>query len=257
MITEFTISGPTNFKNISISVDNQKITLQKQLKHLGFHWKTHASKLISSIDDSHIAHRVAEFWAATKTLISSGIRFLHPHSIATLYRSTIVPKLTYGLELCNMSQTVYNNLEQQARSSLKSLFNLSKHCRNFLEPALELKHLKDIIHQQKLSFLSRLLQNDITRRIICQQFCNSIIPATFIADIITICNDRNFNLTEIIFFNKLPTIQSKYDICAEDCSQVTKIKTYFSHWYINENRINFREIMEARIKNKNKKTTDI
>ena len=146
-----------------------------------------------------------------------------------------------------MSQTVYRNLEQQARLSLKALFNLSKHSRNSLEPALELKYVKDVIHQQKLSFLMRLLQNSTTRTIICQQICNSIIPTTFIADIIEICEHRNINLIELIFSSRLQTLQSNYDISAEDYSLVTKIKEYFSNWFISANRVNFKEIMEARI----------
>ena len=41
----------------------------------------------------------------TTILINAGVRFCHPDTIFTLYKSIVLPKLTYGLELCYLNAT--------------------------------------------------------------------------------------------------------------------------------------------------------
>ena len=173
--TEFIVSGQATIKNISLVIDNIKVSPSKNLKHLGFHWQTHATK-VSSINKSHLEQRINDFWAASKALITSGIRFLHPNSISTLYQSILIPKLCYGLELCHLNHTDTVRLQTNTRSAIKSLFNISKFGRNYLHLALGIRNIIDIINKQKLYLLIRLLHNKTTRNIILSQLSNAIIP---------------------------------------------------------------------------------
>ena len=126
--TEFIVSGKPKFKNICLYIEENKINPKDSLTHLGFRWNTN-HKHIADIQFSHTCHRINEFWAATNALISSGIRFCHPNTIRTLFNSLLIPKLTYGLELCHLTNAYIDSLEHKARLSLKSLFNLSKFCK--------------------------------------------------------------------------------------------------------------------------------
>ena len=83
-------------------IDGKTVQLKNELKQLGFHWKTNTSHK-SYIDENHIKYQINEFWASTRALISSEIHFLHPNSISILFQSILIPKLTYGLEIGNIT----------------------------------------------------------------------------------------------------------------------------------------------------------
>ena len=78
-----------------------------------------------TIDDENISTRLTKFWSVVKTLVRDGIRFCPPATIKQLFLSLAVPTLTYGLELCNLTQTILNKLDTEARKALKSMFNIS------------------------------------------------------------------------------------------------------------------------------------
>ena len=158
-------------------------SLKDSLKHLGFHWKTNSKSKTSTIDQSHMSHRVADFWAANSALVSSVIRFLHPHSIVTWYLSLLLPKLMYGLELCHLKECDIEYLDRQARLSLKSLFNVSKFSRNYLNYALHVPKLKQLIYKNKITLFIRMLRNEATRQIMLRQLSTDIYDGSFISDI--------------------------------------------------------------------------
>ena len=245
--TKFIVSGPIHFNNLSLSIDGHTVTKHVELKHLGFHWQTNSMTSVSSIDVSHTDRRIADFWAATKALVSSGIRFLHPHSIAELHNTLLIPKLAYGLELCHITPNLYEHLEKQSRLALKSSFNLSKYARNLLHPTLKIKSMKDILQQRKLTLFTRLLQNNTTKSILCRQMSNPITPRCFLSDIIEICNDRDINLIEMFLSSKVKPFVTSYDLSEEQKIKVETIKQKFRGWFIPENRFEFKRMMEDNI----------
>ena len=64
-------------------------------------------------------NRISEMWAMTSTLISAGIRKLHPNSIIQVFKSVIIPRLLYGIEIVSLSKSDKSYLDRQARCSLK------------------------------------------------------------------------------------------------------------------------------------------
>ena len=161
--TEFMISGMQHLDSTYITLDGQRIKPGHSVKHLGFKWSSTSASRIASLQQSHISTRISELWSTTDALIRSGIRFCHPYTIGKLFNTIIIPRLIYGIEICELTQPVLNVLNIQARSALKSLFNLSKFSRNLLHQALNIDDVSDILLRSKLKLFTRLLGNKTTR----------------------------------------------------------------------------------------------
>eukprot|EP00111_Clytia_hemisphaerica_P004254 TCONS_00012144-protein len=74
--TQFIVSGNCPIDNPSISMNDKSISPQKTLKHLGFLWDTKSKKITLA---KHQENRIQELWAVTSSLISSGVRKMHPN----------------------------------------------------------------------------------------------------------------------------------------------------------------------------------
>ena len=120
------------------------------------------------MEDNNIKCRIDKYWSVIKTLVKGGIRFCHPSTIKQLYSSLAVSTLTYGIELCNLTDGLLNKLNIEGRKGLKTLFNISVHSRNYLNTFLNIEHISSIIITNKLNLLTRLLNNKKTGNIILQ-----------------------------------------------------------------------------------------
>ena len=131
--TEFITSGKHQIKNHFIDVSNTKINFLTKFKHLGFIWDTeHTRSKRASLQHCNVNERISQFQTVAKTLIRAGIRFCHPNTIVHLYNSLTVPKLIYGLELCELSTAFLHRMDVIGRAVLKSFFNISKFSKNYL-----------------------------------------------------------------------------------------------------------------------------
>lgn len=109
-----------------IHINNEEIDLTNELTHLGFYWKNdNNNPNLLDILKSHIHHRVNEFLAATYVLISEGVRCSHPNTLVTLFNTLLMPKLSSGIALCDISKALTTYLNLQRRIALKYLFNVS------------------------------------------------------------------------------------------------------------------------------------
>ena len=142
--TEFIASGKQQIKNCFINLSDNNIALQSKLKHLGFSWDTEKS-VFASLNNININERLSQFQSITHTLVHSGIRFAHPNTIVHLFKSLVVPKLTYGLELCDINKYLINKLDIAGNTALKSFFNISKHSRNYLQTLFNIDHISTLL----------------------------------------------------------------------------------------------------------------
>ena len=102
--TEFIRSGPAKHtQNAFIPLNGYHVHLQSSLKHLGFLWNTKKSGK-ACLSEKNVSERISKFWAVIYSLIKGGVRYCSPSSISELYRTLAVPTLTYGLELCSLTQ---------------------------------------------------------------------------------------------------------------------------------------------------------
>ena len=83
-----------------------------------------------------------------------------------LYKSIVLPKLTYGLEICYLNATSSLKLETAARNSLKYLFNLSKRSLNLLSDLVYTPSMKDLMNVKKVNIVHHLMRNPLTRSIL-------------------------------------------------------------------------------------------
>ena len=109
--------------------------------------------------------------------IGAGLRFCHPYTIKQLFQSIIIPRLSYCLEICDLTVTNIIDLNINTCSALKSLFNISKHgC--ILLPALDIEEFSQVLIRHKINLFTRLLNNATTRTIILNEL--SAMQSTFV-----------------------------------------------------------------------------
>ena len=244
--TEFIISGNCPIKTCYIKVDNNVIKPVNSLQHLGFKWQIQNTKLkLAKLQHSHFHGKVSELWAATRALVRNGIRFCHPSTISYLYKSLLVPKLTYGLELCKLNNQQIEYIDSQCRSALKSLFNISKYSRNYLNSILNIPKASDTVEQNKLNLFIRLLRNNCTQNIILTKLATSVTTNSFVQEIFDICSNLNINFYKLLIEKKLPRYTFHYEQLPNE--KLQKLLEIFELWRLPEKRQEFIEIMQDNI----------
>ena len=196
--TEFLLSGKKYLQIYKIDVADTTVHLHEKLKHLGFFWDNKKSHT-ATLNNVNFDHRITEFKATIHTLIRSGIRFCHPSTIIQLYSSLIVPKLTYGLELCYLSDSNLKYIDTLGRIALKTLFNVSKYSKNYIPSLFIVDAISIIVLRNKLNFFLRLLDNKITRKLILTQLQEKAIQNSFVYEIYNICHLLNIDFYRLLF----------------------------------------------------------
>ena len=118
------------------------------------------------MEENSIKCGIDKYWSVIKTLVKGGIRFCHTSAIKQLYSSLAVSTLTYGIELCSLTDGLLNKLNIEGRKGLKTLLNISVHSRNYFNTLLNIEHISSIIITNKPNLLTRLLNNKKTGNII-------------------------------------------------------------------------------------------
>ena len=246
---ELLVSGHAHH-NAHIKMNSYRIKPQDRLKHSGFIWniKNHKSH-IAVIEDENVTGRISKFWSIIQTLIKGGIRFCHPNTIAHMFKIRAIPTLVYGLEICNLSTDVLKKLDIQGRNALKSLFNISKHSKNYLNPLMQIDHVSTIVIRNKLNLFTRLMRNKHTSEVILSILQDELKYPSFVTDIYNITMQLDIDFYELLINKKYPKIYSYYD----EIPEKHEINLYecFHFWNISNGRKRFVSIMEERIPNRN------
>ena len=242
--TEFITSGPAKHThNAFIPLNGYHIHIQSSLKHLGFLWNTRKCGK-ACLSDKNVSERKSKFWAVIYSLVKGGVRYCSPASISELYRTLAVPTLTYGLELCSLTQRQLDDLDREGRKAIKQLFNISKHSRNYLHKLLSLIPISTTINNNKLNLLTRLMQHPTTKSVVLSILNSPDGPprTSFVYDALNVMNSIGSNFYELLInqsATKLPVIhddiQEDVRITLQDCLQ---------NWNIGAKRKEFKTIME-------------
>ena len=152
-----------------------------------------------------------------------------------------MPTLTYGLELCTVTESLLDNLNVKSRKGLKSLFNISSYSRNYLHNLLRIEHVSTSIINNKLQFFTRLLSNPKTADILLSMFQFAKYEC-FTTDISKIAQKLDINLYDVIVSRKCEKVRSIYD----NIQPVVKNELIYclSNWNISQERRQFFAIME-------------
>ena len=241
--TQFLISGTSNLPNKSIILDGKQIEPQDQLKHLGFLWK----KSINIVHlHSHLEYRISEMWSVTTSLISGGVRHLHPNQIVDIYKTLVIPKLLYGLELIRFKSCHWDIINRQARCALKALLGVSKHAKNHMHHLYKLSDVKVILYNRKLNLVNQLMVNPNTR-----DYALSVMVLdrndraySVINEINEICLENGINFLDCLLNKENHRI--KFSFSAESEEQV-ELRYCIENSHNPDLRAKFKSILESAI----------
>ena len=245
--TEFITSGPTkNTQNAFIPLNGFHIHLQTSLKHLGFLWNRKRSGK-ACLSDKNVSERTSKFWAVIYSLIKGGVRYCNPTSIAELYRTLAVPTLTYGLELCSLTQRQLDDLDREGRKAIKQLFSVSKHSRNYLHNLLSLSPISTTINNNKIDLLTRLMQHTTTKSVVLSilSLPGGPPPTSFVHDVFNLMNNVGSNFYELLVSQNARKLPVVHDDVQEDVRSV--LQDCLKNWNIGAKRKEFQTIMEEHV----------
>ena len=240
--TQFVISGTSPLPSPKLTLNDNDIYPQDTLTHLGFQWSKVRNRLCLH---RHKATRIAELWSVTSSLIASGLRHCHPDTIVSVYNSIVIPKLMYGLELLDLTKSDLENLNTQARSCLKSLFNVSKNSRNLISKYYNIPDVSLLLHQRKLNTINQLLNNKTTRDYACHLLCEPTFNFSFISKSKNIISKYNLNLSNILSTKKIKLMRTT--IQQIDSDILDSCKDYIDNWHSFENRVALKAILEEHV----------
>lgn len=240
--TEFCISNSNSSIENTIHMNGYTICPKEGFKHLGFFWNSKRNLL--TMEDTNISTRIGKFWAVIQALVKGGIRFCHPATIRQVYQSLAVPTITYGIELCTLSDSLLKRLDTETRKGLKALFNVSTYSRNYLHKILNIEHTSTTLINNKLGLLTRLLFNPKTSSIIMEMSTRAKYNS-FIMDIQNLANKLNLDLLSILVTRRYEKVKSLYGDIEEDV--VDNLKSCFENWNVPEYRKLFVDLMEERV----------
>ena len=225
-----------------IPLDGHRLQPMSSLKHLGFIWSVNKAG-IATLRDENLNERINKFRAGILSLIRGGIRFCAPSSIVHLYKMLAVPTLSYGLELCALTQTQLEHLDRVGRVAIKQLFNISRYSKNYINNIFDIQSISTTINNNKMCLLTRLMQHESTRTVVlgsAQQQHQS-----FLYEVLCVADSNKINIYDIILnndFQKLSTTQPMVDQLKK-----RKVEECFKLWNISSKRKEFVDILEERV----------
>ena len=208
-------------------------------KHLGFFWNSKKNLLI--MEDSNISTRIGKFWAVIQALVKGGIRFCHPSTIRQVYQSLAVPTLTYGIELCTLSNSLLQRLDTESRKGLKALFNVSAYSKNYLHTILNIEHTSTTLINNKFSLL---LRNEKTAGVLMKMAATTNY-GSFVHDLQSLSAGLGLDLRTIFISRLFEKVSSVYDDI--DDEKLADLITSLDNWNIPQSRKRFIEILEERV----------
>ena len=178
------------------------------------------------------------------SLIKGGIRYCSPSSISELYRTLAVPTLTYGLELCSLTQRQLDDLDREGRKAIKQLFSISKHSRNYLHNLLSLTPISTAINNNKLNLLTRLMQHTTTKSVVLSiiSLPDGPPPTSFVHDVFKIMNNTGSNFYELLICQNAKKIPVIHEDIQDDIRNT--LQDCLKNWNIGAKRNEFKTIME-------------
>jgi len=240
------ISGKNLLKNASITISDTVVPLSNKLKHLGFIWDNENNRSNkASLNNINLNEQISQAQIIGKTLIKNGIRFCHPSTIVQLYNALIVPKLTYGLDICNFTKDSFKRLDIISRSILKSLFNISKYGKNYLHALFNIDHISVTIIRNKLNLFTRLISNENTRSIILSQLENLIQINSFVCEVFDYCEKFKIDFYDLLIHTEKVKIYCIHDELPIDVYNTLSLAIDF--WHVKDQRQIFKTMLEESI----------
>ena len=239
--TEFCISNNNGLESI-ILMNGYTIRPKDGFKHLGFFWNSKRNLL--TMEDNNVSTRIGKLWSVVQALVKGGIRFCHPSTIRQVFQSLVIPTLSYGIELCTLSNTLLNRLDTESRKALKTLFNISAYSKNYLHTLLNIEHTSTTLINNKFGLLIRLLRNEKTADVI-MKMAASAKYSSFVHDLQDLASGLGLDLRTILISRSYKKVVSVYEDMDDD--RRVALTASLDNWNLPESRKRFVDIFEERV----------
>ena len=241
--TQFIISGNSPLVNPQIMLNEELVNPVSQLKHLGFIWGTSSRKKITL--QNHIDNRISELWSTISSLISCGVRKMHPNTIVSIFKSIVLPKVLYGLELTEMNGTLLDKLDRQCRVAFKSMLGISKHSLNHLHKLYNVNVVSNELNNRKINLLQRLIRNKLTRKYVFALLKEENKAGSCVMNLFNICKMKDINLMDILLQSKISYRKSIPNDLDDHTYRL--LTDMISNWHLYANRKALKEYLESAI----------
>ena len=247
--TEFLISRSNLVSGVHIDLDHYLISPQNKLKHLGFMWSLRGNGS-ATLNDVNVQERINKFWAVVFSLIKGGVRFCHPYSIIELYRTLVVPTLTYGMELTHLNATQMNTLDREGRKALKIMFNLSPYSKNYMHTFFNVKSITSTINNNKVNLLSRMMNNTTTSSVILKTLQTNKVHESLIWDCYQLAQENSINFYDLLLnvSAKKQHVEPVFPVIPEEAINCMEMSVRF--WNVGEQRKKFKNLLEENVPSK-------
>ena len=196
------------------------------------------------MEDNNVSTRIGKLWSVVQALVKGGIRFCHPSTIRQVFQSLVIPTLTYGIELCTLSNTLLNRLDTESRKALKTLFNISAYSKNYLHTLLNIEHTSTTLINNKFGLLIRLLRNEKTADVI-MKMAASAKYSSFVHDLQDLASGLGLDLRTILISRSYKKVVSVYEDMDDD--RRVALTASLDNWNLPESRKRFVDIFEERV----------
>jgi hypothetical protein len=128
---------------------------------------------------------------------------LTPHTKAFLYKTYCRTKGTFGIEAITLNEKTINNLDVMQNNLLRISIGLYSRCKiSSILKALYLDKIKDLYLKQKIKFIRRLKQNELTNIILIHLIENEKTiqqkTTTYVKDLRMIAQNMKCNIAECV-----------------------------------------------------------
>jgi hypothetical protein len=157
--------------NLTLTLQNIKLVESFSLKYLGMEITTDLT------NKKHIDTRCDKALKAMSMIKAKGLgdAQIHAHTKSEMYKTFVMPILTYGLDLLTINKKEHNQLRITESNIVKNLLNVRSSCRSKpIMAALKIEQIDRRLIKMKLSLMKRLKENHYTNVVLMECKKNNV-----------------------------------------------------------------------------------
>ncbi|CAF0778861.1 unnamed protein product [Brachionus calyciflorus] len=175
-----------------LELDGKAIQKVKVFKYLGFDINDENN------DHDHIENRKKAAQKALSKLKNLDIltERTNPFLKGHLYKTYVMPVLTYGFEVLQLKKTVINDIERYENNLIRNIYGIPKRCKmTNLKLINNLSITNNRIKRTQVDFFVRLLENDYTKKII-KELLSYSSNGNYVNGILDLLNNENLDIVQ-------------------------------------------------------------
>jgi len=147
------------------------------------------------------------------------------------------------LTMVKFGQELTLNNIKIACEGVKSLFNVSKKSRNYIHELYQILDTTTLIDKRKIRLFRQLLANTSTKEYVFRLLHSTDIDFSFVSDVYHVTQQRNLDIVKLMICKNYKLNVANVAIT----EALEKCKHYIQNWHLYENRIAFRDLLQANV----------